>query len=109
MVTVTMSVCLKTRKSTTGMVLMRNAHCLMVSRHTQSAVAKVNVMELSNARPLASARDPCLQILACVLTSLFGRTGRVDWPLAHAEDWVDGTCRLVACGCSNACKKGTFA
>ena len=30
-----------------------------------------------------------------VLTLLFGRTQRVDWRLAHAEDWVTyGTCRL---------------
>ena len=31
--------CLKTRKSTTGMVLMRDAHCLKVSSHTQSTIS----------------------------------------------------------------------
>ena len=31
--------CLKTRRSTTGMVLMRNAHCLKVSSHTQSTIS----------------------------------------------------------------------
>ena len=31
--------CLKTRESTTGMVLMRNAHCLTVSSHTQSTIS----------------------------------------------------------------------
>ena len=31
--------CLKTRKSMTGMVLMRDAHCLKVSRHTQSTIS----------------------------------------------------------------------
>ena len=32
--------CLKTRKSTTGMVLMRDAHCLKVSSHTQSTISR---------------------------------------------------------------------
>ena len=31
--------CLKTRKSTTGMVLMREAHCLKVSSHAQSTIS----------------------------------------------------------------------
>ena len=31
--------CLKTLKNTTGMVLMRNAHCLKVSSHTQSSIS----------------------------------------------------------------------
>ena len=31
--------CLKTRKSTTGMVLMRDAHCLKVSSHTQLTIS----------------------------------------------------------------------
>ena len=31
--------CLKTLKSTTGMVSMRNAHCLIVSSHTQSTIS----------------------------------------------------------------------
>ena len=31
--------CLKTRKSTTGMVLMRAAHCLKVSSHTESTIS----------------------------------------------------------------------
>ena len=31
--------CLKTRKSTIGMVLMRDAHCLKVSSHTQSTIS----------------------------------------------------------------------
>ena len=31
--------CLKTLKSTTGMVLMRDAHCLKVSSHTQSTIS----------------------------------------------------------------------
>ena len=39
-VTVTMPGCLKTRKSTTGMVLMRDAHCLKVSSHTQSTISR---------------------------------------------------------------------
>ena len=34
--------CLKTRKSTTGMVLLRDAHCLKVSGHTQSTVSLSN-------------------------------------------------------------------
>ena len=48
--------CLKTRKSTSGMVLMRNAHCLEVSSHTQSTISLrsgESIMELSNAQPLA--------------------------------------------------------
>ena len=39
MVTVTTPGCLKTRKSTTGMVLMRDAHCLKVLSHTQSTIS----------------------------------------------------------------------
>ena len=31
--------CLKTRKSTTGMALMRDAHCLKVSSHTQTTIS----------------------------------------------------------------------
>ena len=31
--------CLKTGRSTTGMVLMRDAHCLKVSSHTQSTMS----------------------------------------------------------------------
>ena len=31
--------CITTRKSTTGMVLVRNAHCLKVSSHTRSTVS----------------------------------------------------------------------
>ena len=34
--------CLKTRKSTTGMVLMRDAHCLKVSSHTQSTISLIS-------------------------------------------------------------------
>ena len=103
--------CLKTRKSTTGMVLMRDAHCLKVSSHTQSTISlSSGVMELSNAQPLAWARDPCLQILACVLTSLSARTRRVVWRLADDEDLVaSGTCRLFICGCSREYKNETFA
>ena len=47
------------RKSTTGMVLMRDAHCLKVSSHThtQSTISlsmeKVSIMESSSAQPLA--------------------------------------------------------
>ena len=101
--------CLKTRKSTTGMVLLRDAHCLKVSSHTQSTIS-LSIMDLSNAQPLAWARDPCLQILACVLTSWSALTRRVDWRLAHDEDLdVSGTCRLCTCGCSNEYKRETFA
>ena len=39
MVTVIMRVVSKSSKSTTGMVLMRHAHCLKVSRHTQSTIS----------------------------------------------------------------------
>ena len=35
--------CLKTRKSTTGMVLMRDAHCVKVSSHTQSTISVIMV------------------------------------------------------------------
>ena len=74
-----------------------------------SVMVKVNIMELSNAQSVAQARDPCLQILACVLTSLFGRMRRVDRRLAHAEDLVPyGTCRFVTCGWCNGCKRETY-
>ena len=33
------AVCLKTRKNTTGMVMLRDAHCLEVSSHTQSTIS----------------------------------------------------------------------
>ena len=42
-------------------------------------------MGLSNAQPLAQARDPCFQILACVLTSWFAPTRQVGCQLAHDE------------------------
>ena len=50
--------CLKTRKSTTGMVLMRDAHSLskcQVTRNqpSHSVVVKVIITGLSNAQPLA--------------------------------------------------------
>ena len=35
--------CLKTRKSTTGMVLMHDTHCLKVSGHTQSRISLIVV------------------------------------------------------------------
>ena len=50
-------------------------------------MVKVSIMDLFNAQPLAYARDPCSQIAACVLTSWFAVTRRVDWQLAHDEDW----------------------
>ena len=37
--------CLKTRKSSTGMVLMRDAHCLKVSSHTQSTISLSSVVK----------------------------------------------------------------
>ena len=114
MVTVTMRVVSKTRKSTTGKVLMRDAHCLKVSSHTQSTVSlssgESDYYEKSNAQQLAWARDPCCHILACVLTSWYALTRQVDWQLAHDEDWVaSGICILVTCGYSNEYSRETFA
>ena len=82
------------------MVLMRDEHRLKVSSHTQSTISlsrgeMVYILELSNAQPMAQARDPCLQILACALTSLFGRTRRVDWrsPTARADSLLVGAAK----------------
>ena len=46
---------------------------------------KASIMELSNAKPLVQARDPCLKILACVLTSWSALTRRVDWRLVGLD------------------------
>ena len=89
----------------------RDAHCLKMSSHTQStshsAVVKASMMELSSAQPLAWARDPCLQIFACVLASWSALTRRVDWRLAHDEDLVaSATCRLATCRCNSGVQEG---
>ena len=93
--------CLKTRKSTTGMVLMRDAHCLKVSSHTQSTIS------LSSGE---SEYYGIVKCAACVLTSWYALTRQVDWQLAHDEDWVASRmCRLVTCGYSNEYSRQTFA
>ena len=106
------AVCLKARKSTTGMVLMRDAHCLRVSSHTQSAISLSSGESeycgiVSCAAIGSGARSMLADFLACVLMSLFALTRRVDWRLAHAEDWVaSGTCRLFICGQQQRVQEG---
>ena len=91
--------CLNTRKSTTGIVLMRNAQCLTVPSQTQSTIS------------LSSGESAYYGIVIKSAAICFGtRTRRVDWRSVHDEDSVAyGTCRLVACRCSNGCKRETYA
>ena len=59
--------CLKTRKSTTGMVLMRNTHCLKVSSHTQSTIS------------LSSCESEHSGIVKCAAIGLGGRSMLADF------------------------------
>ena len=107
--------CLITRKSTTGMVLMCDAHCLKVSSHTQSTISlssgeseyygivKFAAIGLG-ARSMLSDYGMCADVVVRALTR------QVDWQLAHDEDWVaSGMCRLVTCGCSKEYSREIFA
>ena len=59
--------CLKTRKGTTGMVLMRDAHCLKVSSHTQSTIS------------LSSDESEYYGIVKCAAIGLSARSMRADF------------------------------
>ena len=59
--------CLKTRKSTTGMVLMRDAHCLKVSSHTQSTIS------------LSSGESEYYGIVKCAAIGLGARSTLSDF------------------------------
>ena len=59
--------CLKTRKSATGMVLMRDAHCLKVSSHTQSTIS------------LSSGESEYYGIVKCVAIGLGARSMLADF------------------------------
>ena len=59
--------CLKTRKSTTGMVLMRDAHCLKVSSHTQSTIS------------LSSGESEYYGIVKCAAIGLGARSMLADF------------------------------
>ena len=59
--------CLKTRKSTTSMVLMRDAHCLEVSSHTQSTI------------PLSSGESECYGIVKCAALGFGARSMLSDF------------------------------
>ena len=59
--------CLKTRRSTTGMVLMRSAHCLKVSSHTQPAIS------------LSSGESECYGIVKRAAIGSRARSMRADF------------------------------
>ena len=59
--------CLKTRESTTGRVLMRSAHCLKVSSHTQPAIS------------LSSGESECFGIVKCAAIGLRARSMLADF------------------------------
>ena len=75
--------CLKTRKSTTGMVLMRDAHCLKVSSHTQSTISLSSCESeyhgIVKCAAIGIGARSMLSDLACVLTSWYALTRQVDW------------------------------
>ena len=101
--------CLKTRKSTTGMVLMRTAS------RTQSTIS------------LSSAESEYYGIVKCAAiglgarsmladfgmsTDVVGPHGLVEWTggWLTTRTWVaSGMCRLVTCGYSNEHSRETFA
>ena len=59
--------CLKTRKGTTGMVLMRDARCLKVSSHTQSTIS------------LSSGESEYFGIVKCAAIGLGARSMLADF------------------------------
>ena len=59
--------CLKTRKSTTGMVLMRDAHCLKVLRYKQSTIS------------LSSGDSEYYEIVKCAAIGLGARSMLADF------------------------------
>ena len=62
--------CLKTRESTTGMVLMRNAHCLTVSSHTQSTIS------------LSGGENEYCGIVKCAAIGLGARSTLADFGMS---------------------------
>ena len=62
--------CLRTRKSTSGMVLMRNAHCLKVSSHTQSTIS------------LSSGESEYYGIVKCAAIGLGARSMLADFGMS---------------------------
>ena len=62
--------CLKTRKSTTGVVLMRGAHCLKVSSHTQSSIS------------LSSGESEYYGIVKCAAIGLGARSMLADFGMS---------------------------
>ena len=76
--------CLKTHTSTTGMVLMRNAHCLKVSSHTQSTIS------------LSSGESECYGIVKCAAIGLGARSMLADFGMsADVVVRTDSSCGLA--------------
>ena len=107
---------LKTRKSTTGMVLMRDAHCLKVASHTQSTISlssgereyygtvKCAAIGLG-ARSMHSDFGMCVDVVIRTDSSSGLAVGsrRGLGRLRHVQT------RYLCCGCSNEYSRETFA
>ena len=104
--------CLKTRKSTTRMVLMRDAHDLKVSSHTQSTISfssgESECYGIVKCAAIGLGAKFFFHVLACVLTSWYALTRPMDWQLVHDEGVASDMCRLVSCGYSNEYSREIF-
>ena len=94
--------CLKTRKSTTGMVLMRDAHGLKVSSHTQSTISSecCGIVKCAaiglGARSMLSDFGMCADVVVRTDSSSGWATTRIGSPLACADSSLVGTATSTA-------------